>query len=68
MQTRTKERLTEAAQLVKETLGEEELIRNPGIVNSVLMSLALDALAEAIANQNEKLMDCIFRSAGHIAE
>jgi len=66
--TRTKERLSQAAALAKETLGESAFSQNPSIVSSILMSMALDDLSESIKEENEKLTDCIFRSAGHIAE
>ncbi len=67
MNSKTKERLIEAVALAKETLGESELMRNPGIVNSILISISLDDLVDSIKEENEKLTDCIFRSAGNIA-
>ncbi len=67
MHDKTKERLIQAAALAKETLGEVEFLRNPSIVNSLLMSMALDDLSDSIKHENEKLTECIFQSAGHIA-
>lgn len=68
MNEKTKERITEAAALAKEAFGEVELAKNPGIINSIIVSLALDDLGNAIKHENETLTECIFRSAGHIAE
>ena len=68
MNTRIKERLIQAAALARETLGEEALRQNPALVNAILTSMAMDDLSDLITQETEKLTDCIFRSAGHIAE
>ena len=68
MNTKMKERLTQATALAKEMFGEEVLTQNPGIINAILMSMALDEFKDSINQENEKLTDCIFRAAGHIAE
>lgn len=64
----TKERLVQATALAKETFGEQTVNQNPSIVSAILTSMALDDLCNSIEQENEKLTDCIFRSAGHIAE
>jgi hypothetical protein len=68
MSAKTKERLIQATALAKETLGEAALSQNPSIVSAILMSMALEDLSDSIKEENEKLTDCIFRSAGHITE
>ncbi|HXI72525.1 MAG TPA: hypothetical protein VNN22_19450 [Verrucomicrobiae bacterium] len=68
MIVRTKERLIQATALAKETLGDVALSQNPGIVSSILMSMALDDLSDSIKQENDKLTECIFRSAGHVAK
>lgn len=68
MNTEIKERVVEAAALAKETLGEQAVNQNPSIVSAILVCMALEDLTHSMKQENEKLTDCIFRSAGHIAE
>jgi hypothetical protein len=68
MSAKTKERLTQATALAAEVLGESGVNQNSGILNAIVLSMALDDLSGSINAENEKLIDCIFRSAGHISE
>lgn len=68
MSAKTKERLIQAIALARETLGEQAVNQNPGIVSAILTSMALDEFTDSLKQENEKLTDCIFQSAGHIAE
>jgi hypothetical protein len=68
MSAKTKERVIQAAALAKETLGEKAVNENPSIVSAILVSMALEDLTASMKEENEKLTECIFRSAGHVAE
>ena len=68
MSTKTKERLIQAKALAEETFGQEQLSQNPGIVGSILISMVLDDLSDSIKQENEKLTECIIRSASQVAD
>jgi hypothetical protein len=68
MNIKTKERLFHATALAKETFGELALNQNPSIVGSILISMTVDDLCDSIRQENAELTECIYKSAGHIAE
>lgn len=68
MSTKTKERLTKAAALAKEVFGESALNENPNVVSAILVSMTMDDLGDTVKQENEKLTECIYKAAGHIAD
>ena len=68
MNIKTKERLIQATALAKETFGELAFNQNPSIVGGILISMAVDDLCDSITKETAEITECIYKSAGHIAE